>query len=138
MEKKCLKCGSSHVVKNGIVFGKQRYKCKDCSHQFTKLGPAGKPLPIKLVCHELYLAGLSMREIANIIGVTAQTISRWLKKWHEVYMSESGKNEILYAATIDNLNDCLGIKSDEQLIVFSRNMPSGAKFNVVIQIPKNH
>ena len=136
MEKKCLKCGSKKVVKNGFVFGRQRYKCQDCGHQFTKDAPQGKPVSLKLLCHELYLAGLSMRQIAKIVGVTAQTVSRWMKKWHDVYMSETGKFEAVFAATKENLDDCLELRDNENMLVFSRNMPSGAKFNIVIQIPQ--
>lgn len=33
---KCYKCGSKQIVKNGKVFGGQRYKCKACGYQFTK------------------------------------------------------------------------------------------------------
>jgi transposase-like protein len=30
----CKFCGSGNLVKNSIVFGKQRYKCKDCKKNF--------------------------------------------------------------------------------------------------------
>lgn len=30
--KVCTFCGSKQIVKNGIVGGKQRYKCKQCNH----------------------------------------------------------------------------------------------------------
>lgn len=82
MNIKCPKCGNTKVVRCGKVFGWQRHKCKNCGYQFTKVSPAGKPLYIKLVCHSLYLSGMSMRKIATIVGVTAQSISRWVKKWH--------------------------------------------------------
>ena len=38
----CPKCQSIEVVKNGKVQGKQRYKCKSCSLQFTRLTPRGR------------------------------------------------------------------------------------------------
>ena len=93
---KCLKCGESHFVKNGTVFGSQRYKCKVCGYQFTKLTPAGKSIFIKLISHALYLSGMSMRQIAPIVGVTGQSVARWMKKWHPAYMNEIGdKSQIL-------------------------------------------
>lgn len=107
MQLKCPKCGGEQNVKNGKVFGWQRYKCKQCGHQFTKISPKGKPMSIKLISHQFYLSGLSMREISKIVGVTAQTVSRWIKKWHTVYMSDIGSREILYHAREDNLLDCL-------------------------------
>ena len=136
MEIKCNKCGSVDIVKNGHVFGWQRYKCKDCHHQFSKIAPAGKPMHIKLIAHGLYTAGFSMREAAGIIGVTAQTVSRWIKKWHLAYMTDIGRHKTIYQTTSDNLDTCLDLKKDEQLLVSSMLLPSGAKFNIVVQLPQ--
>lgn len=135
MEIKCMNCGSAHVIKNGKVFGWQRYKCKQCGYQFTKMAPAGKPLFIKLVSHGLFVSGLSMREIARIVGVTAQSVSRWIRKWHPAYMADIGNKETIYSASRDNLLDCLDIREKEELLVSSTVLPSGAKFNIVIQLP---
>ncbi len=137
MEIKCRKCGSKNIIKNGKVFGWQRYKCKDCNYQFSKTSPAGKPLHIKLIAHGLFVAGLSMREIANIVGVTVQSVSRWIRKWHLAYMDDIGNKETLYATTEDNLLNCLDIKSNEKLLLSSTTLPSGAKFSIIIQLPKN-
>lgn len=136
MDIKCHRCGAIEIVKNGMVFGWQRYKCKKCNYQFTKLTPAGKPLSLKLISHGLYMAGLSMREIAGIVGVTAQSVSRWISKWHPAYMSEIGKNEVIYRARQENLLDCLNVSEDDEMLVISRVLPSGAKFNIVIQLPQ--
>ena len=32
----CKKCGSVNYVKNGYVYGKQRYKCKECGHNYIE------------------------------------------------------------------------------------------------------
>jgi transposase-like protein len=34
VSKKCKKYGSNKSVKNGFVFGVQRYKCKECATNF--------------------------------------------------------------------------------------------------------
>lgn len=138
MEIKCLKCGSKEYVKNGHVFGWQRYKCKSCGHQFTKMGSRGKPMNIWLACHGLYVFGLSMRQISRIIGISAQTVSRWIKKWHLVYMSEIGSHETLYHANLDNLADCLGLKSEDDLMVSTTRLPTGAEIHVIIKLPKQN
>lgn len=137
MQLKCIKCDSDLIIKNGNVFGTQRYKCKNCGYQFTKMASAGKPLFIKLMCHGLYVSGLSMREIARITGVTAQSISRWIRKWQPVYMEDIGRQSTIYTATKDNLTDYLNLKADEELLIASTELPSGAKYNVVIQLPAN-
>ncbi|MBQ2811262.1 MAG: IS1 family transposase [Alphaproteobacteria bacterium] len=135
MQIKCPKCSDDKIVKNGQVFGWQRYKCKNCKYQFTKQAPAGKPLSLKLLVHLLHISGLSMREIASIVGVSAQSVSRWIKKWHGAYMSEIGKYETLYKADINTLLDCLSITQTDDFYVSSRVLPSGAKFNIVVQLP---
>ena len=33
----CPKCGKSHVVKDGLYKGRQKYKCKDCGKKFNSL-----------------------------------------------------------------------------------------------------
>ena len=32
--KKCPKCNSNRVAKNGSQYGRKRFKCKDCGKQF--------------------------------------------------------------------------------------------------------
>ncbi|MBQ8785387.1 MAG: IS1 family transposase [Alphaproteobacteria bacterium] len=136
MNIKCPKCGNTKVVRCGRVFGWQRHKCKSCGYQFTKISPAGKPLYIKLVCHSLYLSGMSMRKIATIVGVTAQSISRWVKKWHPAYMADRGEQEMLFSADKNSLLDCLQIEENDELLVSSSYLPSGAVYNIIIRLPR--
>ncbi|MBR6730998.1 MAG: helix-turn-helix domain-containing protein [Alphaproteobacteria bacterium] len=131
---KCLKCGSLDLVKNGMVFGAQRYKCKHCHYQFTKLAPAGKPIFIKLVSHALYLSGMSMRQIAPIIGVTGQTVSRWMKKWHPTYMNEVGDKSQILEIKAKNLIQKINLNPEDDLRIVSTKLPSGAIFHTVIQL----
>lgn len=135
MEIKCFKCGSTEYVKNGKVFGWQRYLCKSCGYQFTKMGDRGKPMNLWLTCHGLYVFGLSMRQIARIVGVSAQTISRWIKKYHQHYMHEIGSQETLYSAKKSTLLDCINLKDDDNLMVSSSPLPSGAEIHVIIKLP---
>ncbi len=137
MKLKCLKCGESEIVKNGQVFGSQRYKCKRCGYQFTKVAPAGKPLFHKIVAHSLYVSGLSMRETAHIIGVTVQSVSRWIKKWHPAYMSEIGSQASAGIVKAADLTERLNIDKESELIVISTLLPSGAKYHTVIELPQN-
>lgn len=132
---KCLKCGYGEFVKNGLVFGSQRYRCKNCGYQFTKITPAGKPLFIKLISHSLYLSGMSMRQIAPIVGVTVQSVARWMKKWHPAYMNEiGGKSKILEVKAKDLINE-LGLKPNDSLRVVSTKLPSEAFFYAIVQVP---
>lgn len=135
---KCIKCGAEDFVRNGKVFGVQRYKCRQCGYQFTKESPHGKSIFQKLMTHDLYAAGLSMWQIANLVGVTPQTISRWLKKWHSVYQFEQGNDTLMYKVNSSNILDCLNIFSDEEYVLLNNRLPTGTKVAILIQTPKNH
>ncbi len=126
------------MVKNGIIFGAQRYKCKVCGYQFTKIAPAGKPILIKLISHALYFSGLSMREVAPIVGVTAQSVSRWMKKWHPAYLKEVGDKSQIYTASSVDLIKKLDLKDNDKLLVVSTRLPSGAVFHSVVQLPMDN
>ncbi|MYK17384.1 IS1 family transposase, partial [Candidatus Poribacteria bacterium] len=39
----CPRCKREDAVKNGKVRGSQRYKCKACGFQFTRLTTRGRP-----------------------------------------------------------------------------------------------
>lgn len=134
---KCLKCGSLNFVKNGWVFGAQRYRCQSCGYQFTKSAPAGKSIFIKLIAHTLYLSGLSMREVAPIVGVTVQTVSRWIRKWHLAYMSDVGNKSKICKTTVEDLTGHLKLSDTDELMVMTTKLPSGAICHSIIQIPSN-
>ena len=75
----CPKCKSTHSVKNGHHHGKQRYKCKNCKHQYTKEQPRGKNTKTKHWAISLYVNGLSFRTIAKLVGVSHKAVYDWVK-----------------------------------------------------------
>ena len=80
----CPKCSSQEgIVKSGIVNNKQRYLCKKCAYHFT-VRKVGKKIDnyyiVKAI--QLYLEGLSLREIERVLGVSHSTISNWIKKYN--------------------------------------------------------
>lgn len=79
----CPKCENSHIVKSGIVKDKQRYYCKSCHYYFTvnKLGKKIDPYYVTKAL-QLYLEGLSLREIERILGISHVTISSWIKEYN--------------------------------------------------------
>ncbi len=81
--KECPQCNSTKIVKSGIVNDRQRYKCKDCSYFFT-VNKLGKRIDQYYVTKalQLYLEGLTYREIERIIGVSHVSISNWVKKYN--------------------------------------------------------
>lgn len=78
----CPKCKGDHIVKSGVINNKQRYLCKNCSYYFT-VNKIGKKIDNYYVTKalQLYLEGLSFREIERILGVSHVTVSNWVKEF---------------------------------------------------------
>lgn len=79
--KNCPQCQSTNVIKSGIIKERQRYKCKACNYYFT-VNKLGKQIDSYYVTKalQLYLEGLSYREIERILGVSHVSIINWVKK----------------------------------------------------------
>jgi transposase-like protein len=79
----CPKCQGNNIVKSGVINSKQRYLCKKCNYFFT-VNKLGKKIDDYYVTKamQLYLEGLSYREIERIIGVSHVTISNWVKTFN--------------------------------------------------------
>jgi insertion element IS1 protein InsB len=75
----CTRCGSSHVIKNGLSAGKKpRYKCKACQYQFV-VNPQNKV--VNATKREI-VRGLLVERIGQRAICRAANVSRtWLKKF---------------------------------------------------------
>ena len=78
---KCPKCGSFHHVKSGIISGRQRYRCKDCLYYYS-VNKIGKKVDDYYITKalQLYMEGISAREIERLIGVSHVSVHNWVKK----------------------------------------------------------
>ena len=79
----CPKCLTNLIVKNGLRDKVQSYLCKECGFQFTK-EQTGKSILHKRLAIELYLEGLSLRQIGEIIGADHSTVYHWLHEFGEL------------------------------------------------------
>jgi transposase-like protein len=78
----CPKCNAENVTKSGIVNNRQRYKCKSCGYHFT-VNKLGKQISNYYVTKalQLYIEGLSYREIERILGISHVTIMNLVKRY---------------------------------------------------------
>ena len=78
----CPKCTSKNLVKSGVVKQRQRYHCKDCNYFFT-VEKLGKQMNSYYVVKalQLYIEGISYREIERILGVSHVSVINWVKKY---------------------------------------------------------
>lgn len=75
----CPKCRDTAAVKNGIIKGKQRYKCKGCGCNYTQSNRCRIPLEKREEAINLYLEGVGFRGISRLTGVSPATVMRWVK-----------------------------------------------------------
>lgn len=114
MAETCPKCQQQNIVKSGIVKERQRFLCRDCNYYFT-VKKLGKQIDDYYVTKalQLYLEGLSYREIERILGVSHVTISSWVRKYnikrppnadfHTTYKVFKQTELIEYMALEDNI-----------------------------------
>lgn len=79
----CPNCNSDNYIKSGIVNSRQRYKCKSCGYFFS-VNKMGKKIDDYYVnkALQLYLEGLTYREIERILGISHVSIMNWVKKYN--------------------------------------------------------
>lgn len=111
----CPKCESRAIIKSGIVNNRQRYRCKNCTYNFS-VNKIGKKIDSYYVTKalQLFLEGLSYREIERIIGVSHVTVSNWVKEfkikralqsdYHPTYKIYSHIELVEYLKTKENLD----------------------------------
>lgn len=76
----CLKCQSNQIIKNGIVWGKQRFKCRTCGFQFTPEGSSGHELTDKATALALCHLGISRNQVSKILNTTQTSVTRWINE----------------------------------------------------------
>ena len=79
----CPNCGSEDYIKSGVVNDRQRFKCKSCGYFFS-VNKIGKKIDDYYVnkALQLYLEGLTYREIERILGISHVSIMNWVKKYN--------------------------------------------------------
>ena len=85
MALRCKGCGGAEHVKNGLMRGKQRYRCKACGLNFTATPPRGLPLALKATAVLLYVSGLSMNRTAKLLGVSTPSVQAWIEQFAQAY-----------------------------------------------------
>lgn len=78
----CPRCASVQSTKNGIVNGLQRYKCKSCAYNFTVERKSSLiDTDTKRLAVVLYLEGLRVTTIAQLLEVSHVSVINWIKKY---------------------------------------------------------
>lgn len=78
----CPKCDATDATKSGIIAGRQRYKCRRCGYHFS-VAKVGREVDSYYVIKalQLYIEGVSYREIERLLGVSHVSVMNWVKKY---------------------------------------------------------
>jgi transposase-like protein len=120
MSIECKGCGSGRYVKNGIVCGTQRYRCKECGYNFREGDKRQKYTEqdhLKVI--KLYLENCGIRSIERLTGICNRQVSLWIEQaaeWIKLELSKSQKSvktlEDIAILEMDEL--CTYIKKDQK------------------------
>lgn len=135
----CPKCKDKSIIKNGLVHGEQRWKCKSCQYQYTRIIKRGRPIWQKSLVVFLYSYGVSMHTIAKIFDVRPSTVLKWTRAYAQdhIHIPEENHVHIMDAKEMQNhlqesledssmlfiaINDAL-FKDSKAIAVSKRKVP---------------
>jgi len=108
----CPRCKSSSHRKNGIVSGRQRYKCHDCGYNYSvEIKSTASSSFVKRQALQLYLEGLGFRSIGRILGVSHVSVQKWIKKFGQELEELKSENEIS-VVELDEMHTYIGNKKN--------------------------
>jgi transposase len=139
----CKNCKSKRVVKNGIVRGKQRYKCKECGYNFVEGdGRTNEKIAAKkAMCVLLYtLSRASYNGLARIFDTWPSLVYRWIVEAGAAWPDEGVPGDIKQIE-FDEMWHYVGSKkekfgSSKPLIVADGELWHGYSAVVILQ-PSN-
>lgn len=78
----CPKCQSENRVKNGVLKGRQRFKCKNCGCNYTLTYQENAEKEKKRrFALSMYLEGLGFHSIGRLLGVSHASVINWVRKY---------------------------------------------------------
>jgi len=108
----CPRCNSSTHKKNGIVGGRQRYKCHDCGYNYSvEIKSTASSTSIKRQALQLYLEGLGFRSIGRFLGVSHVSVQKWIKKFGQDLEDLKSENKISIVE-MDEMHTYIGNKKN--------------------------
>ena len=104
----CPNCNKSECTKDGIVKGKQRYKCKSCGYRHT-VKHLGISPEIKRQALQLYLEGLGFRSIGRFLKCSHVAVYNWIKA-HGESIEALRSDKDIEVIELDEMHSYIGSK----------------------------
>ena len=136
----CPKCSSEECVKDGIIKGRQRYRCKSCDFRHT-VRHRGKSPDVKRQALELYLEGLGFRSIGRFLKCSHVAVYNWIKSFGEA-AKELRSDSALKVVEMDEMHTYVSSKKTTAgyglLLIDMEKDSSTAYWATVTQQPVNN
>ena len=121
----CKKCGSAHVVKNGMTRGCQRYLCKSCSFNFIERDSRTSPTTHakKSIIHLLCSFGkIHLQSTGKLLNIHPSQISKWGKENNHTLktISDGSIREVRVEELAEFINS---VKISEDSILVAKGTP---------------
>lgn len=127
MSFECKHCGGLSGVRNGIVGGKQRYKCKLCHKTFREGDERVKhSIDKKIKVIKCYLEGVGIRSIERLEGVSSPLIIYWIRQTSRIV------REKLRSATIDENAKNISILEVDELFSYCKKNSAKSTFGLLL------
>jgi len=107
---KCPRCKGDNFVKNGIIKGQQRYRCKSCglnySVEFKSTATRDYTRRFALM---LYLEGLGFHSIGRLLHVSHVSVIKWVRRYGK-QLEELKNDKPVNVVEMDELHTYIGSK----------------------------
>ena len=123
----CPRCLGSACCKDGIVKGRQRYKCKvgTCGYRYTVMTRSGvKSAEVKRMAMIMYLGGATYREIEKELSMRYSTVAGWVEEMGEKFSLIRASKKVFSIANADaqiSLLEEKGNKEDKFMLLEIRS-----------------
>lgn len=105
----CPKCHGEGCVKDGIVNGRQRHRCKGCGYRHT-VAERGAGAAVRRQALQLYLEGMGFRAIGRFLEVSHVAVYYWVKAFGKAVESVRNTDGEVKVVEMDELHSYVGHK----------------------------
>ena len=104
----CQFCKSEKLVKNGVLYGRQRYLCRSCNKNFKKgIRRSKYSIDTRIKIIRSYINGVGFRAIGRIFEIPLTTVFDFIKrigrKLEKIDKSNLSDKEIIEVLEADEL-----------------------------------
>lgn len=109
---RCPRCNAEKNVRNGVLNGLQRYRCKACGFNYTVAQKSSaKSEEDKRQAIIMYLEGASFNVIARLLGVSHVSVRNWIIKYGNGLDEIRNRKKVSFMRAHD-LSSYFAIKED--------------------------